>query len=198
MYAKRLDLKYLVACGACAIVIGVLGWVLYDATVQSSESTGSISHTLEVIRAIDGVNQELGRAETAHRGFLFSGAGSSLSERDRALAEVGDTSIRIRKLTLETERTFIFRNRGGSRSGWCDRCEAEVELMTVADAAYETGLSELVIYQRIKSGDLHFTEDADLRIVACLSSLRCIRRTLGKKRATNEQNLEGGIHESED
>ena len=98
---------------------------------------------------------------------------------------------RIRKLTLERERTFIFRSRGASRLGWCEKCQAEVELMSVADAAQETKFSELALYQLIESGALHFSEDADLRIVACLSSLRRIQRRLGKGRSTDKQNSEG-------
>ena len=63
--------------------------------------------------------------------------------------------------------------------------------MSVADAAHETGVSEMVIYQQIESGDLHFTEDADTHIVACLSSLRRLQRRLGKGRTTNKQKPEG-------
>ena len=83
---------------------------------------------------------------------------------------------------METERTFIFRSHGGLRIGWCQQCEAEVGLMNVADAANETGMSELAIYQLIEAGDLHFVEDAN-HIVACLSSLRSIQHKLDKTKS---------------
>ena len=70
--------------------------------------------------------------------------------------------------------------------------------MSVVEAAKETGLSELAIYQLIESGDLHFIEDANRHIVACLSSLRCIQRRLDGANGTHAQNPGGGIHESED
>ena len=103
---------------------------------------------------------------------------------------------RFRKLTIETERTFIFRSRGWSRIGWCQQCESEVELMSVVDAANETGLSELAIYQLIESGDIHFIEEAN-HIVVCLSSLRGIRQMLETRRSRNERILEGGVQENE-
>jgi hypothetical protein len=93
--------------------------------------------------------------------------------------------IRIRKLTLETERTFIFRSRGRSRTGWCEQCEANVELMSVADAAREMGLNELMIYKLIHTGDIHCIEDDDVHIVVCLNSLRRVQVGL------EEQNREG-------
>lgn len=81
---------------------------------------------------------------------------------------------------METERTLIFRSSGQFRLGWCHECGAEVELMSVVDAANETGLSELAVYQLVESGDLHFTEDSNRHIVACLNSLRSIQRREGK------------------
>ena len=54
---KYLELKHLahLAFGTAAIVIAVLGWVLYDASVQSRESTHWVDHTLDIIQAIDDV-----------------------------------------------------------------------------------------------------------------------------------------------
>jgi hypothetical protein len=93
---------------------------------------------------------------------------------------------RITKFTVETERTFIFRNRGGSRAGFCDRCGHDVELMAVADAAIEADQSELAIYQLIQAGSVHFVED-DGRIFICFSSLHRIQQRLDQE--------EGEIHE---
>jgi hypothetical protein len=75
------------------------------------------------------------------------------------------------KLTIESERTFIFRNLGEARIRWCERCGTEAPMMNVADAARETGLSELAIYQRLDVGALHFIEDSTGHCLICLNSL---------------------------
>ena len=78
---------------------------------------------------------------------------------------------RITKFTVETERTFIFRNLGQPRKLWCEGCGAEVLMTSVADAARDTGLSELAIYQRLNAGELHFSEHAEGPVLICLKSL---------------------------
>lgn len=79
--------------------------------------------------------------------------------------------IRITKVTIETERTFIFRNSNGQQPGWCVTCDSEAQMTTVARAAREAGLSEFAIYQLLNAQALHFCEDADGRILVCLNSL---------------------------
>jgi hypothetical protein len=78
----------------------------------------------------------------------------------------------MRRITIETERTLIFRNRNGLRAAWCTECGAEVQLATVEAAAQATETSELFVYQFIESGKLHFIEMDDRRIWVCLNSLR--------------------------
>jgi hypothetical protein len=78
---------------------------------------------------------------------------------------------RTTKFTIETERTFIFRNYGGKQPGWCVGCGADTQMATVAEAAREAGLSELAIYQLLDARALHFREDADGRVLVCLNSL---------------------------
>jgi hypothetical protein len=77
-----------------------------------------------------------------------------------------------RRITIETERTLIFRNRNDLRAAWCAECGAEVHLATVEAAAHAAGKSELFVYQFIESGKLHFIEMNDRRIWVCLNSLR--------------------------
>jgi hypothetical protein len=79
---------------------------------------------------------------------------------------------RITRFTVETERLFIFRSRGGARAGWCGGCGAEVELACVAEAARAAGLSEMKLYRLVETGALHSAEDADGRLLVCLNSLR--------------------------
>ena len=75
------------------------------------------------------------------------------------------------KLTIESDRSFIFRNLGAPQVSWCEGCAAEAPLMNVADTAREAGLSELAIYQLIDDGALHFTEDPEGQLLICLNSL---------------------------
>ena len=44
-------------------------------------------------------------------------------------------------------------------------------MATVAQAARQADLNELAIYQLLDAGGLHFSEDADGRILVCLNSL---------------------------
>ena len=78
---------------------------------------------------------------------------------------------RITKFTIESERTFIFRTFGGQRPRLCEGCGAEAQMTGVADAAREAGLSELVIYQLLDDGLVHFTEDTEGHVLVCLNSL---------------------------
>jgi hypothetical protein len=85
---------------------------------------------------------------------------------------------RIRRFTVEREQTFIFRSHEIVLVGWCDQCELEVELVTVANAAREAGLSELVLYRLIEGGEVHFIQEDEVNIFACLNSVRCIQQKL--------------------
>src|SRR4030095_8921121 len=85
----------------------------------------------------------------------------------------GEMNVRklIRRVTVETDRTYIFRNREAARALWCMECGAEVEMASVEAAAYETGVSELLIWQWLDVGTVHFTQ-TDRRLFVCLKSLR--------------------------
>jgi hypothetical protein len=81
----------------------------------------------------------------------------------------------ITKLTVETERTFIFRSRGGSRVGFCDHCGSDVELMAVTDAALEFGCGELAIYELIRTGSVHFAVEEG-HVFVCFQSVCAIHQ----------------------
>ena len=85
----------------------------------------------------------------------------------------GEMNVRklIRRVTVETDRTYIFRNREAACAMWCIECGAEVEMASIEAAAYEAGVSELLIWQRLDAGNVHFTE-TDARVFVCLKSLR--------------------------
>ena len=101
MIIKRLALNYHahLAFGVAATLILVLGWVLYNATVESRKSTGLVSYSLQVLAAVDGVNEKVSRAESAQRGFLLTDREDYLSERDEALDNSIDSVLAIKHLT---------------------------------------------------------------------------------------------------
>jgi hypothetical protein len=83
-----------------------------------------------------------------------------------------DKPKRVRRVTVKTERTLIFRSRGSVQPGWCAECGAEVGMVCVEEAAREAGVSELAIYKLVEEHTLHFREDTEGRVLICLNSLR--------------------------
>ena len=83
-----------------------------------------------------------------------------------------DKPKRVRRVTVKTERTLVFRSRGSVRVEWCAECGAEVGMVSVDGAAREAGVSELAIYKLVEEHALHFSEDAEGRVLVCLNSLR--------------------------
>ena len=100
---KRVDIKHLAnfAFGAAAVMIAILGWVIYDATVQARASTLRVTHTLEAIRFLDKINEGLSNAEIAHRGFLLSGLDNFVTERDTALQGVAGFYKLLKRYTQD-------------------------------------------------------------------------------------------------
>ena len=92
-----------IAFGAAAAVILVLGWVTYSASVRVTESSQWVSHTLEITRVINEVQEQLSRAEAAQRGYLLSDADTYLEERDQALAEESAAVSAIKTLTADNK-----------------------------------------------------------------------------------------------
>jgi signal transduction histidine kinase/DNA-binding response OmpR family regulator/CHASE3 domain sensor protein/HPt (histidine-containing phosphotransfer) domain-containing protein len=91
------------AFGVAAAVIIVLGCVLYNATAQSIESSRSVSHALEVEQAINEVDEQLSRAESAHRGYQLTASDMYLDLRNQALAEERAAAITIERLTTDNK-----------------------------------------------------------------------------------------------
>jgi hypothetical protein len=83
-----------------------------------------------------------------------------------------DKPKRVRRVTVETERTFIFRTRNSVRFQWCAECESEVGMVSVGGAAREAGVSEFAIYKLVEERALHCSEDTEREILVCLNSLR--------------------------
>jgi len=82
-----------------------------------------------------------------------------------------ERSKRITRFNVETQRTYVFRNRDGRRTAWCTGCGAETDMATVAGASDVSGLNEMMIYRLIDSGAVHFTEDVESPLQVCINSL---------------------------
>jgi hypothetical protein len=83
-----------------------------------------------------------------------------------------DKPNRVRRVTVRTVRTFIFRNRDSVQFGWCAQCATEVAMVYVERAAREAGLGELVICKLIEERALHFREDTEGRLIICVNSIK--------------------------
>ena len=92
-----------IAFVAAAAAILTCGWVLYGASVRTTESTRWVSHTLEVIKAFHEVDEQISRAESAQRGYLLTTAETFLEERDQALAAESVAVIAIKELTTDNK-----------------------------------------------------------------------------------------------
>jgi len=90
-----------VGYGAAAVVFVLLAAGLYHASRQREASTEWVDHTFRVLALATGVNESLGRAEAANRGFVLFGEESYLPERDVALAVVEQRLDELRKLTKD-------------------------------------------------------------------------------------------------
>ena len=80
--------------------------------------------------------------------------------------------MRTTRLTVETERTFIFKTRNRRQARWCEQCGGEVVMAFVDEAAMVSGLNEMTIYQSIETRSLHSVEDKSGRVLVCLNSLQ--------------------------
>ncbi len=100
---KRLALKYLtyIALGTAAMGIVAMGWALHSFDVQARGPSRWVRHTLEVIRTIDQINEQVGRAESAQLAYLLSGRSADLFERDQALAGAAKAARSVRLLTSD-------------------------------------------------------------------------------------------------
>jgi len=87
---------------------------------------------------------------------------------------------RTTEITFETDELFIVRRRDRSTNRRCETCGAQVQMLTLAEAAAITRTSDLAIRSRIDSRVLHSTETLDGQVLICLNSL------------LNDENIAGG------
>jgi hypothetical protein len=74
---------------------------------------------------------------------------------------------RTTEVTFETEESVSVKVRGGF-TGYCERCNAVVDMVPTEAAALLTGLSEREIFRLIETGEIHFVEAE--RVFVCRES----------------------------
>jgi hypothetical protein len=79
---------------------------------------------------------------------------------------------RIQKsvITTETHQVTIVHPPHKAIRGWCERCGAEVDLLTPDRAARLLGLTSREIYRRVESGAVHFVEIEGGALLICCRS----------------------------
>ena len=119
--------------GAAAVVFVLLAAGLYQASVQRESSTAWVDHTFRVLALATGVNESLGRAEAANRGFVLFGEEGYLPERDVALAVADQRLDELRGLIRDnaSQLARVDRLQGVQRE--------RSELMRAAEAARREG-----------------------------------------------------------
>ena len=75
-------------------------------------------------------------------------------------------------ITIETDRVFVIRRRGGSVLAWCAECAEQVKMVTPDEAAVFSRVSSRTIYRWVEAEKLHFEETPDGVLFICLSSLQ--------------------------
>lgn len=82
-------------------------------------------------------------------------------------------TTRRTEITIETSRRLLVRRFQRSRLSWCERCVAEVQMISADEASALMNVSSRSIYRWIEAGRIHFREDrGGLRV--CADSLPII------------------------
>ena len=80
-------------------------------------------------------------------------------------------TTRRTEIVFERERTIIYGQRHPREKAWCHPCAADVEMITIFEAARLIGVSSYTIHTQINEGQLHgWTNDLGVWFV-CPGSL---------------------------
>ena len=91
------------------------------------------------------------------------------------VVKVFETSVKMTtrrtEITIETSRRLLVRRSSARRIVWCERCVAEVQMITPQEAAALMNVSSRSIYQWIEAGRVHFQEGPG-GLLVCAESLQ--------------------------
>jgi hypothetical protein len=75
------------------------------------------------------------------------------------------------EIVFERERTILYSERYPRQRLWCAQCAADVEMITVFEAARLAGVSTYTIHARANQGELHQWTNTSGVLLVCLNSL---------------------------
>jgi excisionase family DNA binding protein len=75
------------------------------------------------------------------------------------------------EIIFERERTILYADRYLRQKRWCSQCGAEVEMVTVFEAARLIGVSSHTIYSQLQRGELHTWATGSGLVLVCVGSL---------------------------
>jgi hypothetical protein len=75
------------------------------------------------------------------------------------------------EITFERERTILYAGRYPHQNLWCTQCAAEVEMITVFEAARLTRVSVYTIIHQAEQQALHLERTSSGVLFVCLNSL---------------------------
>jgi hypothetical protein len=74
------------------------------------------------------------------------------------------------EITIETHRVLVVHRRGSLLEGWCDRCDKQVGMFRLEEAAL-AGISLQAIRRHLEAGRFHFAAGGGELSFICLNSL---------------------------
>jgi hypothetical protein len=75
------------------------------------------------------------------------------------------------EIIFERDRTIVYAGRYPQRTAWCEECGAEVQMITVFEAAKLAAVSTYTIHSIVKDGQIHGWTTAEGVLLVCLRSL---------------------------
>ena len=80
-------------------------------------------------------------------------------------------TTRRTEIVFERDRTIVYPNRYPHRLMWCDRCDSEVHMITLFDAARLAAVSTDTIHAQIGDRSIHAWTPPEGACLVCLNSL---------------------------
>lgn len=91
------------------------------------------------------------------------------------------------EVTIQQDTLYVLRTPPRVLTAWCAGCGAEVDMLTLEEAATLAGCSMRALVRRAEAGQVHFAETAAGRLLICPHALLASGTTL-----TSTTNLPDG------
>ena len=80
-------------------------------------------------------------------------------------------TTRRTEIVFERDRTIVYAGRYPQRTAWCEACRAEVQMITLFEAAKLATVSTQTIHSIVSDGQVHGWTTAEGILLVCLNSL---------------------------